>query len=136
MTNNRSCEGNRLLGIDWRAAMPVHIRVDGDLVILSNFGRLMNDPRHFDASQDVKAMLDQGFRKFAIELRGVVELGPSGVGLLVTITRLVRQYGGEAVLVSPSRSMEKIIDELQLDAFWEILGTVAEAKATLDRGSS
>ena len=32
--------------------MPLNIRTDGDIVILSNFGRLMNDPRYIDASRD------------------------------------------------------------------------------------
>ena len=29
--------------------MPMHSRSDGEVVVLSNFGRLMDDPRHFDA---------------------------------------------------------------------------------------
>jgi anti-sigma B factor antagonist len=113
--------------------MPVHIRIVGDLVVLSNFGRLMNDPRHFDARNDVHELIAQGYRQFALELRGVGELGSSGVGLLVTITRLVRQYGGDVVLASPSRGMEKILEELRLDTFWEVFGSVEEARASFDR---
>ena len=40
--------------------MAVNIRLDGDIAILSNFARLMNDPRYVDASRDVQEMLDQG----------------------------------------------------------------------------
>jgi anti-sigma B factor antagonist len=113
--------------------MAIQIRVDRDLVILSNFGRLMNDPRHFDAGRDVKEMLDQGYRNFVIELRGVGEMGPSGLGLLTTITRLVRQHGGEAVLARPSRGMRGLIDEMKMDAFWDVFEGVEEARAFFDR---
>jgi anti-anti-sigma factor len=116
-----------------RVTMPINIRVDGDAVILSNFGRLMNDPRHFDAGQDVGAMVDQGYRKFVLELRGIGEMGASGLGLLMTITRRVRLHGGDVVLASPSRSMRKMIDTMQMDDYWEIFDGVEEATKALDR---
>lgn len=111
--------------------MAVNIRFDGDVTILSNFGRLMDDPRHFDASRDVADLLDQGHRKFIIELRGVGALGDSGLGLLLTITRSIRRQGGDAVLACPSRSMEKRLDEMQMDAYWQVFDSVEQARAAL-----
>lgn len=113
--------------------MPVQIRIDGDTVVLSNFGRLMDDPRHFDASKDVDEMLAQGFRNFVLDLRGVGELGPSGVGLLMTITRRVRQDRGDAVLASPSRTVDRLLEEWRLETFWETFENVDRAKASFDR---
>jgi [ribosomal protein S5]-alanine N-acetyltransferase len=118
----------------WRPAMPVHIRVDGGVVVLSHFGALMNDPRHFDAARDVQELLDQGHRRFVLELRGVGELGPGGIGLLVTITRLVRRHDGEVVLARPGRGLRRILEEMRLDAYWEVCEGVEEAKALLDQG--
>jgi anti-sigma B factor antagonist len=112
--------------------MPVHIRCDGNVVVLSSFGRLMNDPRHFDAARDVGALLDQGYRKFVLELRDVGELGASGLGLLTTITRLVRQYGGDAVVAHPSRGMQQVIAEMRMDDYWEVFKDVEEAKKSFD----
>jgi anti-sigma B factor antagonist len=113
--------------------MPIHIRADGEVVVLSNFGRLMDDPKHFDARRDVEEMLDQGFMKFILELRGVGTMGASGFGLLMTITRLIRKQGGEVVLASPSRGMEKLLDEMQMDDYWEVCEGIDEAKDYLDR---
>ena len=45
----------------------MNIRVDGNVAILSNFARLMNDPRYVDAARDVREMLDQGIRNYVIE---------------------------------------------------------------------
>jgi anti-sigma B factor antagonist len=115
--------------------MAINIRVAGDLVVLSNFARLMNDPRHFDAAADVKAQLDQGHRNFALELRDVQSLGSSGVGLLITITRLIRQSGGDVVLVNPSRAMETLIEDMKLDTLWDVVRSVDEARSSLGRGS-
>src|SRR5262249_18863137 len=115
-------------------AMSMNIRIIGGLVVLSNFGRLMNDPRHFDAARDVKHRLDEGDRRFALELRDVTDLGSSGVGLLMTITRLIRQYGGEVVVVGPSRAMERIMEEMQLDTYWDVFDSLEEAQASFQHG--
>ena len=47
-------------------------------MVLSNFGRLLNDPRHFDASRDVREELEQGHRAFVLDLDGLRDLGSVG----------------------------------------------------------
>lgn len=116
--------------------MAVHIRVENDIVIVSNFGRLMDDPRHFDAVKDVGEMLDQGFRKFALELKGVNEMGDSGMGLLITITREIRKASAEVVLISPSRSMQRILADMQLDDFWDVVPNAEAATQYFTRTPS
>jgi anti-anti-sigma regulatory factor len=107
--------------------MVLNIRLDGDVVILSNFGRMMNDPRYVDAVRDVQGMLDQGLRNYVLELAGVHETGASFLGVLMTITREIRRQGGEAVLAHPSRAVEKYLVEMQLEDFWDIFNSVGEA---------
>jgi anti-sigma B factor antagonist len=107
--------------------MAVTVRIEGDVVILGNFARLMNDPRYVDAARDVKDLLDQGFRQFVIELAEVRETGSSFLGVLMTITREIRQEGGEAVLAHLSREVEKYIDMMQMDDHWDIFKTVQES---------
>jgi anti-sigma B factor antagonist len=108
--------------------MPLNIRFDGDVVVLSNFARLMNDPRYVDAARDLGDLLDQGVRKFVIDLTGVRETGAAFLGLLMTLTRRIRQGRGEAVLAHPSREMEAfLLDEMQMEEYWDILPSVQEA---------
>ncbi len=110
--------------------MPVHIRFDGDVVVLSNFARLMNDPRYVDAAREVGEMIEQGSRQFVIDLTGFRETGASFLGVLMTITRRIRQGHGEAVLAHPSREMEQfLLGEMQMEEFWDIFPSVAEAVA-------
>jgi anti-anti-sigma factor len=113
--------------------MALNIRVDGDVAILSNFARLMNDPRYVDAARDVRDLLDQGMQNYVLELAGVRETGSSFLGLLMTISREIRQRGGEAVLAHPSRDVEKYLAMMRMDEYWDIFGTVDEAKGFFHR---
>jgi anti-anti-sigma factor len=106
--------------------MPVNIRIDGEVAVLSNFGRLLNDPRHFDVSRDVQGLLDQGHRQFVMELIGIREMGSTSMGLLVTITRLVRQHGGEVVLARLNPVTKDYLAEMQMEEYWDVFPGVAD----------
>jgi anti-sigma B factor antagonist len=108
--------------------MLLHIRVDGDVVVLSNIGHLMNDPRYTSAGQDVQELLAQGFKNFILELADTRESGPPLLGLLMTLTREVRRSGGEVVLARLNRGLERYVEMMQMDEFWEVFATVNDAK--------
>jgi anti-anti-sigma factor len=116
--------------------MGLNMRIEGQVAILSNFSRLMNDPRYVDAARDVQAMLDQGLRNYIIELAGVREIGDSFLGVLMTITREIRRDRGEVVLAHCSREVENCIAMMQLDDYWDIFATVDEAKRFFHRAGS
>jgi anti-sigma B factor antagonist len=116
--------------------MPVSIRFDGDVVIVGNFGRLMNDPRYVDASEDIGELLDEGHRNFILDLGGVRETGATFLGLLMTITRRIRKGGGEAALVNLTRQMEAfLLDDMQMEEFWDVFPSVQEGLAFFHRDS-
>ena len=115
--------------------MPLNIRFDGDVVVLSNFARLMNDPRYVDAARDIGDLLEQGVRKFVIDLTGVRETGASFLGLLMTLTRRIRQERGEVVLAHLSRDMEAfLLNEMQMDEYWDTFSNVQEGIEFYRRG--
>lgn len=116
--------------------MALNIRIDGDLAILSNFGRLLNDPKHFDASRDLQELLDQGYRNVILELGGIREMGSTSMGLLMTLTRLVRNHGGEIVLANASHGTEEFIEMMQMDTYWDLFESVDEAKEFFHRAST
>lgn len=114
--------------------MVLNVSLDGDVAILSNFGGLLNDPRHFEAGRDVRALLDQGVRKFILEMSNIRELGETALGLLMTITRQVRQSDGEIVLAKPGKGVVEFLAEMRMDDYWDIEATVDEALNSLRRG--
>ncbi len=113
--------------------MALSVRFEGEVAILGNFGGLLNDPRHFDAVGDLRALLDEGARDFVFELGGVREMGPTALGLLVTLSREIRKAGGEVVLARMSRATEKFLEEMRMDDEWDTFDGLAEAKASFRR---
>lgn len=113
--------------------MVLNARLDGDVAILSSLGRLMNDPRHFDAGGEVRDLLDGGVRRFILEMADVRDLGNTALGLLVTLTRQVRQAGGQIVLARVGRGVVEAIEAMRMDDYWDIAASVEEAKALFPR---
>jgi anti-sigma B factor antagonist len=113
--------------------MPINVRVDGDVVILSNFARLLDDPRHFDAQHDVRDCLEEGHRSFVLDLTGLRDPGSSALGLLTTLTRLIRNRDGDAVVANLSPAAEKYFEDMRMDTYWEIFASTDEALAYFRR---
>jgi anti-anti-sigma regulatory factor len=107
--------------------MPMNVRFERSAVVLSNFGRLMNDPRYFDAARDVQALLDEGWRWFVLDLTTLREIGDVALGLLTTITRRIRQAGGEAVLAGVSRGAGRYLEEMRMEDYWDVFPDVETA---------
>ena len=116
-----------------RNLMAMNIRLDGSVAILSNFARLMNDPKYVDAARDVRDLLDQGIRGFVIELAGVKETGDSFLGVLITITREIRKERGEVVLAHLSRDVNDYLGMMQMEDYWDVFSTVDQGKLFLQR---
>src|SRR3954452_23839318 len=112
--------------------MAMNVRFSGDVAILSNFGRLLNDPRHFDAARDVRELLDQGYRRFVLEVGTVRETGSTVLVLLMTLTRMVRNDGGEVVLANVTPPMEKYLDLMKMDAYWDVFDDADEGTVFLE----
>ena len=113
--------------------MAIHVRFEREVAILEGIARLMNDPRHFDAARDVAELLDQGYLRFVLEMAHVRETGPTVLGLLATLTRKIRQGDGEVVLANVSPPMEKFLDEMRMDDYWDIFDDADEAVAYLEK---
>ena len=115
--------------------MSLNIRLEGDIAVLSNVARLMNDPRYSTSARDLDPLLGQGVRRFAIELAGVHETGSALMGLLMTLTRRIRSSGADVVLLRCSPAVRQFVEEMQLDDYWELLPSLEEARTYYARQS-
>ena len=113
--------------------MPLNARFVGEVALLGNVGRSMNNPRYNDAGREVDELLDQGLRKFVIEMRAVRETGSPLLGVLMTVTRRIRASGGEVVLADVIRSVREFIDEMRMDDYWDLHDSVEAAVVALER---
>src|SRR5437763_326570 len=83
------------------------------------------------AAGDGADLVERGYRGFVLEVGGVRDTGATVLGLLTTITRMVRREGGEAVLANVTPPMEKFLDTMQMDAYWDVFEDAEEAAAFL-----
>ncbi len=114
--------------------MLLSVRREGDVAVLGNFGGMLNDPRHFDVSRDLRELMREGTRHFVLEMANIREIGETALGLMVTITRLVHQEHGTIVLAKPARGVMAFLDEMQMDDYWDVFDTTEEAIASFRRG--
>jgi anti-anti-sigma regulatory factor len=110
--------------------MPLNVRIEDNVVVLSNFNRLMNDPRYVDAGRDIQDLLEHGHHKFVLDLGGVLETGSSFLGLLMTITRRIQRRSGDVVLAPLSREMEEFLATMKMEDFWDVFSSVKDAIAS------
>lgn len=107
--------------------MAIHVRFEGEVAVLGGVARLMNDPRHFDSARDVGELIDQGYRRFVLEMANVRETGSTVLGLMTTLTRKVRKADGEVVLANLAPSMARFLDEMRMDDYWDVFDHADEA---------
>ena len=105
----------------------LNLRVEGKVVVASNFARLMNDPRYTSAGSVVRDRLQEGYRNWVFELADARETGAPFLGLLVTLTRTIRGDGGEVVLARVSRALEEALRAMQMEEHWDRFASVEEA---------
>ena len=117
--------------------MALNIRLDGDVAILSNFATADERPQIRRCRPRRPASCS--IRECATSSSSWPESrrpATSFLGVLMTITREIRRAGGEAVLAHPSRDVEKHLAMMQMDDYWDVFGTVDEAKEFFQRNES
>ena len=93
------------------------VRVEGQLIVGNR--------------QELKALiqeaLEQGERKFLIDCTDTGYIDSSGLGALVTISKKVRESGGELRLAALNDDLRSLFELTKLDALFQIAPTVDAA---------
>jgi anti-sigma B factor antagonist len=78
----------------------------------------------------VTEMIEQGQGRIIIDLTDVGFMDSSGLGVLVTALKRVRERDGSLALVCPEGSVHKVLTITGLDRVFPIFGSVAESPAS------
>jgi anti-sigma B factor antagonist len=93
------------------------VRVDGQLIVGNR--------------QELKALiqdaLEQGDRRFVIDCANTGYIDSSGLGALVTISKKVRESGGELRLAALNDDLRSLFELTKLDVLFRIAPTVDAA---------
>lgn len=100
--------------------LTVSSHVHSDQIQVQLHGRLDGSPSCTALSDEVKAMLEDGHRRFVIDLSGVEWMSSCGIGCLIAAYTSVRRKGGSLILTGPN---ERVLSALRIT---ELVPTVFE----------
>ena len=110
-------------------SLSIEIRQSGQAVIVELAGRLsVLEP---SLRQLAWELIEQGQRYFVINLGNVSYLDNSGLGQLCWIYTVVRNRGGDMVLLKPTSRIKKLLNVTKLDTVFQTFDHEADAVASM-----
>jgi anti-sigma B factor antagonist len=101
---------------------------DKAVVVLGVDGQLIVGNRH-ELKQKVLDALEQGERKFLIDFTSTGYIDSSGLGVLVSLSKKIREVGGELRLAGLNEDLRTLFELTKLDSLFAIADTADEALA-------
>jgi len=95
------------------------VRVEGQLIV----------GNRQELKQLVQEGLDRGERKFLIDCSQTGYIDSSGLGALVTLSKKVRELGGELRIAGLNEDLRSLFELTKLDTLFHISPTAEEALA-------
>jgi anti-sigma B factor antagonist len=98
------------------------------VVVVGVDGQLIVGNRQ-DLKQKVLDALESGTRRFVIDFTKTGYIDSSGLGVLVSLSKKVREQGGELRLAGLNEDLQTLFELTKLDTLFAITKTPAEALA-------
>jgi anti-sigma B factor antagonist len=100
-------------------------RIVSDVVIVDVSGRLcfLED----GLREHIKELLEEGHRKFVLNLAGVPYVDSFGLGQLIMIWTSIRNRGGHLILLRPTDHVQALFQLTRLNSIFEISGEEVQA---------
>ena len=109
--------------------MGFEIMKDGEITILDVEGQLIVGNRQ-ELKQKVLAELEEGERKFLIDFDRTGYIDSSGLGVLVRLSKKIREAGGELRLANLNEDLRTLFELTKLDTLFQIADSRDEALAS------
>lgn len=110
--------------------MSFSVRKDAKgVVVIGVDGQLIVGNRH-DLKQGVLEALEQGDRKFIIDFSNTGYIDSSGLGVLVSLLRKIREAGGDLRIAGLNEDLRTLFELTKLDTLFTITDSPAAALAS------
>jgi len=109
--------------------MTFSVRKDNDVTVIDVSGQLIVGNRQ-ELKQRVLDEMEAGARKFLIDFDGTAYIDSSGLGVLVSLSKKIREQGGELRLANLNDDLRTLFELTKLDTLFHIAGSRAEAMAS------
>lgn len=113
---------------DPRSAVPMSLQIamQGDVLVIAVEGPLIVGNRQ-ELKQEVLDRVESGVRKVVIDFAGTAYIDSSGLGVLVSLAKRLRELGGDLRLASLSDDLLTLFELTKLDALFQIAASRARA---------
>jgi anti-sigma B factor antagonist len=109
--------------------MSITVRKEsGDVVVIAVDGQLIVGNRQ-ELKQKMLDALEAGDRKFLIDFAQASYIDSSGLGVLVTLSKKIREDGGDLRLAGLNEDLKTLFELTKLDTLFAITDSVQEALA-------
>lgn len=98
----------------------------GDVTVVDVQGQLIVGNRQ-ELKQRVLQELESGARKFVIDFANTGYIDSSGLGVLVSLSKKIREHGGALRLSGLNEDLRTLFELTKLDTLFEISDTRAQA---------
>jgi anti-sigma B factor antagonist len=106
--------------------MGFEVGKEGDITVLDVEGQLIVGNRQ-ELKQKVLEELENGERKFLIDFDRTGYIDSSGLGVLVSLSKKIREQGGELRLANLNEDLRTLFELTKLDTLFQISSSRDEA---------
>ena len=109
--------------------MSFDVKKQGDVTIIDVEGQLIVGNRQ-ELKQKVLTELEAGARKFLIDFSSTGYIDSSGLGVLVSLSKKIREQSGELRLANLNEDLRTLFELTKLDTLFHIASDREEALAS------
>lgn len=106
--------------------MGFEVKKEGDVTVLDVEGQLIVGNRQ-ELKQKVLDELEGGERRFLIDFEHTGYIDSSGLGVLVSLSKKIREQGGELRLANLNEDLRTLFELTKLDTLFQIADSRQEA---------
>ncbi|MXX54304.1 MAG: STAS domain-containing protein [Gemmatimonadetes bacterium] len=106
--------------------MSFKARIVGNATVVDVDGQLIVGNRH-ELKRLVLEELEGGARRFVIDFARTGYIDSSGLGILISLSKRVRELGGELRLASLSEELQRLFELTKLHTLFEIRDSLEQA---------
>jgi anti-sigma B factor antagonist len=107
----------------------IHMKV----AVLKISGNLMGPPDTETLFENVKSLLNEGFRRIILDLKHSRWINSQGIGALVRSYKLINEMDGKLILTRLSAKVRSVMTVSQLSRIFELRESLDEAINELNR---
>lgn len=106
--------------------MNFEVTRQNDVTVVEVTGQLIVGNRQ-ELKDDILELLESGARKFLIDFRDTAYIDSSGLGVLVSLSKKIRERGGELRLSNLNEDLRTLFELTKLDTLFHIADARDEA---------